>query len=625
MDLNSTPINYIKDQDEDDESEFMEASTADQVSFLREYLHDFPSKGIELLSHFDRKYRCSGVSSLRNILESVCVSDGFRGELKLIAADALLSFKEDLEEVDDGSEDADNTRACNQQIVKRNKMRMTRGILSLGAVVDYICTSEANDVSTILKFDAIVRLHKLAESETNTEEIKSKCDANMKRLISNKSVESQYRLKLISRIPCDALKKECFIFFLGDVGNPTSMRIIAAQGILSAVENKYESDVYDVVMAQIEIFAKDRELDAFIRADAADVILGYGTEELQAQARIIINQIGLERGYGIYANTQNVHADSVDESIRASLDTLNEWRSKHSDLVKSFEDTVDDFNTRKNAAERTQEEIRDTETALFRILMGTRSYNGFTPQSLFCTVHAWVSSRSETERAELWTRLDQEMADMVNTCTTGIVSRLVNVLSGWGGFQIKISFKDQIKSNFAGRLNAVARQLVEHAEDGKHAFYELRKNEVALVYINDVLKSQCEADHKAEDNEALLAAMADRGIDANGKEKEVSRSAASRSSRVQYAVKRLEQSKSEKIASFEKECPELQLLARQHFADRLFIEFSIEEPNRKCFHLFFGHSFSKVAEELRKEFSGFMDPNDFEMCLRDALSFYEGS
>jgi hypothetical protein len=617
MDLNSTPINYIKDQDEEEESEFMEASTADQVFFLREYLHDFPSKGIELLSHFDRKYRCSGVSSLRNILESVCVSDGFRGELKLIAADALLSFKEDLEEVDDGSEDEDNTRACNQQIVKRNKMRVTRGVFSLGAVVDYICTSDANDVSTILKFDAIVRLHKLAESETNTEEIKSKCEANMKRLISNKSVESQYRLKLISRIPCDALKKECFIFFLGDVGNPTSMRIIAAQGILSTVENKYESDVYDVVMAQIEIFAKDRELDAFIRADAADVILGYGTEELQAQARIIINQIGLERGYGIYANTQNVHADSVDESIRASLDTLNEWRSKHTDLVKSFEDTVDDFNTRKNAVERTQEEIRDTETALFRILMGTRSYNGFTPQSLFCTVHAWVSSRRETERAELWTRLDQEMADMVNTCTTGIVSRLVNVLSGWGGFQIKISFKDQIKSNFAGRLNAVARQLVEHAEDGKHAFYELRKNEVALVYINDVLKRQCETDHKAEENEALLAAMADRGIDANGKEKEVSR--------VQYAVKRLQQSKPEKIASFEKECPELHLLARQHFADRLFIEFSIEEPNRKCFHLFFGHSFSKVAEELRKEFSGFMDPNDFEMCMRDALSFYEGS
>jgi hypothetical protein len=159
--------------------------------------------------------------------------------------------------------------------------------------------------------------------------------------------------------------------------------------------------------------------------------------------------------------------------------------------------------------------------------------------------------------------------------------------------------------------------LVEHAEDGKHAFYELRKNEVALVYINDVLKRQCETDHKAEENEALLAAMADRGIDANGKEKEVSR--------VQYAVKRLQQSKPEKIASFEKECPELHLLARQHFADRLFIEFSIEEPNRKCFHLFFGHSFSKVAEELRKEFSGFMDPNDFEMCMRDALSFYEGS
>ena len=609
--MESTPINYITAVD-NDENEFMEASTLQQVAFLKEYITDFPSKGIELLSHFEGKYRCSGVSSLAKILESVCVSSGFSGDIKLIAAYALLSFTEELPDASD--DDDDMSRVANCQIIDRNKMRITRGIFSLQMVVDEIV---AENMSTILKFQAIIKLHALAESEKNRTEIQLKCDTNMKKLLSNKGIEANYRLRLIARIPSHDLQKECFIFFLGDPGNPTSMRILAAQGILSWVKNTNESDVYDVVMAQVEIFARDEELDTFIRADAADVLLGHGNEELKQQARIIINEIGTKRGYGIYENTQNVHADSVDESIRASLDTLNTWRTDHQSLMKSFDDTLDDFNARKNAKERTPEEIKDTETALFRIIMGSTVYNGFTTQALFCTIYAWIRAQEDGAKVELWNRLDQEIADMVNTCTTGIVSRLINVLSGWGGFQINISFKDQIKSNFAGRLNAVARKLVLSAVCGSHQFYKKMENGVALVYIADCLRPTGGCLRPAQNNDTLLAAMADRGIDTNGND-------IVNKNNKQWRV-RQEPTAVEKIQSFEKEHPALHQLARQHFSDRLFLEFSIEEPNRKCFHLFFSYCFSKVAEELRKEFKDFMDPNDFEMCMRDAISFYEGS
>ena len=603
--MDSTPINYINAACEEvEENDFMEASTHDQVAFLKAYLIDFPSKGVELLSHFEGKYRCSGVSSLAKVLESVCVSDGFGGDIKLIAAYALLSFTEDE------SLPSDEKLENNTRIVDRNKRRITRGIFCLQHVVDEI-VNPGDTAPTILKFQAILKLYTLSETEDNRDEIRLKCELNMKRFISNNRIEPHYRLRLITRIPMHSMRKECFIFFLGDTGNPTSIRILAAQGLLSQIKNKNVSDVYDVVMAQVEIFARDEELDIFIRADAADVLLGHGNQEVQEQARMIINALGTKVGYGIYENTQNVHADSVEESFRASLDTLLKWRNDNQSLIKSFEDTLDDFNARKSTGERTPEEIKNTEMAFFRIMMGSTLYNGFTTQSLFCTTHAWINHRDDKEKVELWKRLDEEISDMVNTCTTGIVSRLVNVLSGWGGFKISISFKDQIKSNFAGRLNAVAREVVEHAEAGDHSFYKKRKNDVALIYITDLAKSASPraGENTPSKNEALLAAMADRETTHHHQSGHV----------------REEATVVEKITSFEKEHGNLHALAREHFADRLFLEFSIEEPNRKCFHLFFRHCFSRVAEELREEFKDFMDPNEFDMCVRDALSFYEGS
>jgi len=83
--------------------------------------------------------------------------------------------------------------------------------------------------------------------------------------------------------------------------------------------------------------------------------------------------------------------------------------------------------------------------------------------------------------------------------------------------------------------------------------------------------------------------------------------------------------KAQKIKSLEQKYTTLHDDARQHFIDRLFLEFSVAEPNRKCFHLFFGYCFSKISEELREEFKEFVSPDDFQLCVRDALAFYEGA
>ena len=44
-------------------------------------------------------------------------------------------------------------------------------------------------------------------------------------------------------------------------------------------------------------------------------------------------------------------------------------------------------------------------------------------------------------------------------CSTGFVSRLVNSITGFGQFSIRIGWQDQIVANFNGRLNAMARDI----------------------------------------------------------------------------------------------------------------------------------------------------------------------
>ncbi|MBS0628539.1 MAG: hypothetical protein JSS09_10080 [Verrucomicrobia bacterium] len=48
---------------------------------------------------------------------------------------------------------------------------------------------------------------------------------------------------------------------------------------------------------------------------------------------------------------------------------------------------------------------------------------------------------------------------MSGTCSSGYASRLINTISGFGDFGIRISWRDQIVSNFTARLNSKIRDM----------------------------------------------------------------------------------------------------------------------------------------------------------------------
>ncbi len=85
-----------------------------------------------------------------------------------------------------------------------------------------------------------------------------------------------------------------------------------------------------------------------------------------------------------------------------------------------------------------------------RIKIDQTMYEGNqTLQGLFIKI--WQYIENHEYKDVLKDRMIEELIDMSDTCTTGHISRLVNVLSGFG-FTLNIGWKKQIQANLIARL-----------------------------------------------------------------------------------------------------------------------------------------------------------------------------
>jgi len=183
----------------------------------------------------------------------------------------------------------------------------------------------------------------------------------------------------------------------------------------------------------------------------------------------------------------------------------------------------------------------------------------------------------------MYKRLLEELDDMSGTCSSGFASRLVNVISGFGEFNIQISFADQIISNFAGRLNARLKKITEP----NSIFLNERLNDMIELYIlsNSELHTSLKEKIKATSNLDIINEF-------------------------------LGENRTEKI----NHClTEFQLNA----LNELTIE-SSSFNDRKNFLLFFRSNISSLRTELWEEFKEYVNDTDFDLAFRRAIYNYEG-
>ena len=263
-------------------------------------------------------------------------------------------------------------------------------------------------------------------------------------IIDDLTLENKYRFSLIKQLSTEPLQNHFYLRFLSNRNNEGVYRVLSGQTII--IKN-YELQVVQQLLHEL---SEDKTQEYNLRADATDVLLRYGDEKYKAIAKDTIETLGGVTGKPttIYENAQNAHTSSIEESAVSILSTLYS-----EPLYKTTEGRPIDFEfVQANILERIGENKTIT-AVLNRINLDVAQYSKLhiTLKTALILVYSFILSRNEDD---LFKNLIAELTESHGICSTGIMERIANTLSGYDDFMVSISFEDQIKGNLHGRLNA---------------------------------------------------------------------------------------------------------------------------------------------------------------------------
>jgi hypothetical protein len=331
--------------------------------------------------------------------------------------------------------------------------------LSYNSVKGYIalnelCSkfSEFSNLATTLKIDAVCCLmkHKEYKEQSLGYFITIINDNNIEPLFRYKTIQS-LEFKLDNKEELVYFTKNSCISFLENLKNPIRYRILACQYLFRKCEP--DNSLKNWIENQLLEFGRDNELDMNVRADAVDILLQSGSEEVRKMAADLIVLLGTGgKAKTIFDNSQNVHHKAIEESASKILEFLNTIPNKNKEGGE-----IEFEGVRKcilELIENKKKEFKEkVEAALTRIFIDRAVYSQYNMSLMNILVKIWCYIDGHQYQEEMQKRLLEELYDSSEVCSTGYAFRIVNVISGYGELSIEISFEDQIVGNLSGRLN----------------------------------------------------------------------------------------------------------------------------------------------------------------------------
>jgi hypothetical protein len=603
------PIDIIFDMNENIEK---------RIHSLNAYYLENGENTVEIINKLCNMYSLSGTNLLENFLQAVCDMSSVSVLLKLITVKSLLSFKQKPEtenEDDDGIKQLEIKR-----VNDRNEKRRLNNLKVLNEI-----TMGMGGVSIPQQLDAIFTLMEAPEYKIEGIE-------RFRVFLGNHTIPCDYRYKTILELEhyndekqggrrfipnCEFFLKESLFFFIHDRKNTTMYRILAGQYILQNLRKVIENDERKDIQNILLIVAQDVEMDFNIRADAADTLLNVGDGEYIITARETIALLSFAMGQRrtVFDNAQNVHVTEIEESIADILSVIIDTPMMRTEsgenitfeFVRNKIENVFSINKGKKCVRSCRhikceicdncvkhkdsvccdnecDMVLDKKTkiaiSLNRIAIDRVLYSKYsiTLSGILLRVWSYISRHEANE--EMRKRLLEELYDMSGTCSTGFASRLINVVSGFDDLNIHISWRDQIVSNFTGRLNALARKI-DH-EDSVYFTDESHINDLVILYLSTNPNA-----YKIPINEKKNDTV--KNYLKIGRKKKIS-------------------------------------LIVEEFKSNVLIEMSINTMNtsaRANFLKFFRDNMLKIREEMYMEFRDYMTDTDFDLWFRAAIMSYE--
>lgn len=262
-----------------------------------------------------------------------------------------------------------------------------------------------------------------------------------------------------------------FFFNFEKFRSPLLYRILSAQYLLT----QFPLGTYDMegVQSFLLSVARDTNVEINYRAECADILdrAGYGeAKDIGTQTIIELGELYTDnKRKTIYTNMQNVHDISVTKQVIDTLRNLIKQTTTERNSEEVYHSITDINKHYKGDEDRGTEDLLKKREAVIetfqRIIIDTSRYEGLPMSEIMMLV--WEKIATSENRLELEKRLVDEMYEMHKTCSTGHLSRLINVLSGfYDDIQpVKISYKEQLRSNVFARLTSYIRSLGQHEQD----------------------------------------------------------------------------------------------------------------------------------------------------------------
>lgn len=433
----------IIDTDRDSMSDMimdLSVSLATRIKAVDLFYKDFgQEESNELINKLSTMYQFSGTKSLEEYLYEICTKSTISSILKITASKSLCIFNP----------------------------KQTLGYKAL----DYVCKN-MEEVPTPCKIEAVCVLMKSKTHKKQSLEYFSI-------IINNVDIECDFRYKTILSLENKDINDKIWFIkysamdFFYNNKNRTLYRILAGQLLIQKCS--LEQDEQNKIELTLMSFAQDPDLDYNLRADAADAILHLGSDDNKITARKLIMMLGRQGGdvKTIFDNAQNVHIDEIEESVLEGLEFLASIPlgtvSKKPDSDKiDFEyvkKQITDMIDVKDDVEQSKDEKDKCDKihiSLNRIYMDRALYGIYNCSLSHILLKVWTYLKSHSSEDVMKQRLLEELIEMSGTCSSGFAGRLVNVISGFGEFNLRISWRDQIIANFTGRLNARARDITDN-------------------------------------------------------------------------------------------------------------------------------------------------------------------
>ena len=248
---------------------------------------------------------------------------------------------------------------------------------------------------------------------------------------------------------------------LSDNKIPILYKILSAQYALT----QFPVDSYDITGVQhfLASIAKDKDIEINYRAECADILDRTGYGEFKTLGRQIIEELGdlynENKKRTIYTNLQNVHDTTITKKV---IDTLRQLMSTV--VVKQERNSGEIY---ERIVELTKDDDRRENiiNSFQRVLIDTAKFEGLSMVDILLLV--WEKICSSDNKIELEKRLLDEFHEMDKTCSSGHLSRIINVLSGFfDDIQpVRISYSEQLRTNVFARYTAAMRTLGQHEQD----------------------------------------------------------------------------------------------------------------------------------------------------------------